>query len=199
MTWKFIVTSLGELIREDDILDLGQLKPKEKDIARVVYRLQKINGDRFRVYGGITRSGKVSIKLVTEFLGFVDARGKEFWKDVRELLKQTKAKLWVMDERECLDKVGMHTVGKGAKTPAEITSKFAAEGRRLVNNGKPDAEGMIWSLGRDHGRPEKQVEFSWEVGDLTLRQLRARIRSLSKSLDPIWKGSDGVGGGVSVI
>ena len=168
------------------------LSPSELVFVDKVDRLAEINNDQFRVYGYM-KHGHPTVKLVTEFISFTDAAGQPVFKAVKQKAKETGAKVEVMSKDKHLDHYGITVNGPG-QSVAYVLARFKSEGRRLQNNGKPDAQGIIWSFGPNHGRPETQVELSWNVRGLTMPQLRAKIKGLVKVFDTLWPIS-----GVSVI
>jgi len=167
------------------------LNPCEFKIQQKIAKFQKINHNRFRVYGGMR--GKQSwMKLVTEVIHFVD--DIEFWNNVKKVAKANGATVILMyDETEHTDKCGDPTQGEGHK-PVELRKQILDKGRILLNDGQPDDEGYIWSVSKDHGRMERQVELAWDVLNVPdVRTLNAMILRLCKATDAIWtKGGVGV-------
>lgn len=108
------------------------------------------------------------IVLVTEFQEFLSE--KKFWEEIDETAERLKAKVWVMREEEHMD----------------ITYQ---------NYGKPDQKRLE---GKDHGRMERQVEFSWRVEKLTSNKLEKLIISLTTGTELLWKRT-GVGTGVGLV
>jgi hypothetical protein len=164
------------------------LTQKELELVRKVEQFQVIEDGRFRVYGGIDSRRKPWIRLVTEFANFTSET--DFWKQVRDLAKQLGAKIEVMHEEKHLDKMGCSVT---AKSREQILSEFRAQGRKPVNGGKPDENGVIWSTSPDHGRPERQIEMYWDVLDVpSLAKLRQLIAKIRIATAVIWKEA-GVG------
>lgn len=152
------------------------LKPEEYEITKKIWDFQSLNTDRFRVYGGIKSTGKPWIVLTTEFIAFSD--NKDFWQKIHSLKKDVNAKVFVMSEEEHLDSYSppQHTEGE------------------VIDTEKEPTEFGPWAHGPNHGRMEKQIEFSWDILSLSKDEVKDKIKHLATLTKDIWKT-----GGVSVL
>jgi len=192
LIWEKFEHKSAEHKRLDNLVDLeckrefwrqakSRMTVAEYDVYDKVFKFQELNGSRFRVYGGITGI-KSWIVLVTEMRNFLSE--KKFWNELKDIAAMSGAKIELMTEDTCLDKMG---VQPGGKTEDDVRKKLVADGRTLVNDGKPDKGGWIWSTGPDHGRPQKQVELSWDILHMTdLQQVKTLIKQLSACTDKLW-------------
>ena len=186
---KALDRKVDEAVDQQFVIDLkASLPTPQVRFVRRVWALQKLNDDRFRIYGRM-KGNTPSIILVIEFQWLLERL--EVTRAIRELARNTKAKVWVMSEDEHLDSCGKSTEAKSAKL---VREEIVAEGRTLRNDGKPDERGYIWSTGPNHGKKERQVELSWEVYGKTVSQIKQLRKRLTKYTDELWNQA-----GVSVI
>jgi hypothetical protein len=134
------------------------LTPKEYAFTMAVTKLQDALGNtsRWRVYGRLLR-GSEQIWLVTEFIALSEKA--EAWKAINMVKRQTKAVLDVMHEAPNCD----HSWKVG-----------------------PNGEKQEERFGPDHGKMERQVEFSWRVERLTVPEFKRKVRELATSTHVIW-------------
>lgn len=168
---KLFVTALGEVYRGQKHLEcscLDTLSLSEFNLVKTIWSFQSIEDGRFRVYGGIKTTGTQEINLVTEFCNWVDQ--KDFWKTLDRLKRETKARLWVMKESERSN---------------HYSPPQGIEGE-VINPDREPTELGPWVFGPNHGRMEKQVEFSWKVTSMNLDQLRAFKEEMAKATQEIW-------------
>lgn len=98
------INSLGEVcvngvgLGGTDVLDYNEIDAHpQKDLIEKVWELQEYNDWFMRVW----YNGK-KILISVEFCQFDDM--KDWWKQLRILVKKAKGKLWVMDKRKNRDK-----------------------------------------------------------------------------------------------
>ena len=160
-----------------------QLSPQEYVVYQQLRTLQVCNGSQFRTYGGLRDDGKPYVVMVCEFIQFV--ANEKFWLDLNRLAKKLGAAIATMATRKHLDSRG--SLVKGKKL-ASLHAELLAEGRKLVNKGKPDEHGYVWSTGPGHGRLERQVEMIWNVTKLkTVTEITDLQISLRPAVDEFWK------------
>lgn len=143
---------------------------EEKQVLEKIWELQKLNGGRFRIYGGINHVGPWCI-LVTEFQSFTDNRVESdiaFWKSLDKFVLDTHGEIDVMNEDEHLDK---HW--SDSKPGHEFEPEEGREERVI--------------LGDDHGRPEKQVEVRWDIEGMKLESIKGLIAKLTAESEALWK------------
>jgi len=116
---------------------------------------QAVNDPRFRIYASTsTVSGKMTAKMVTEFIAFLDDHFA--WLKIYTISQNLEADIQVMRE-------GKH-----------------------IDQSRP-ADQEHWDYGPNHGHVERQVEFSWDVTDLTIRQINTLIAKAKEATGEIWE------------
>jgi hypothetical protein len=167
-------TAAGEAVQdavqaEFAALEIELLSPREVCFARKVKRITKLTDfGRFRAYGQLDYAGGVfseCIVVCTEFCTLVEDAA--YWELVEQVVRDTQAHYWVMDERAHLDR----------------------------SCRVDDAGGIIPGserIGPDHGKLERQIELSWRVENLSMAEIVTLLQSKADETQPIWE-SAGVG------
>lgn len=168
---NLVVNALGELCFGCDLLSDKDLDKFQRKIADRIGHLQELNTARFRIYGGIKKDGTPWIRLVTEFCTFMDK--KRTWSLINGIAKELKAKVWILSEMPHNDKYAPPQGRCGEKILKET----------IISNGKR----VHWACGPNHGRMERQVEFSWQVLKKSEAQIKAMIKRLRKATEEIWE------------
>ncbi|MBW3596915.1 MAG: hypothetical protein KY475_06525 [Planctomycetes bacterium] len=138
----------------------GELDAHENAFVFKMYAIQGLVGfSRFRAYGELRQDGSECIVVVTEFIGFVE--DEALWQRIEEVRCRTEAHRWIMDKR-----------------------KVREHWRRTDEHGEeiPGSD----RYGPDHGKTERQVEFSWRVEDQSPDEIRRLLAELAEQTQEIW-------------
>lgn len=148
----------------------------ERNAVRHVWDLQVVNDSRWRVYGGAIE-GKPWAALVTEILHWVD--DEKFWDLVIADVEELHGYVRLMREEPHSD---LHYPANGIA------------GERQTKEPVRGCPGAFWFAGKEHGRPERQVELLWNVLHRSVAEVRDKIGWLEAETERLWKI-----GGVGVL
>lgn len=149
-----------------------QLSKVEFAFFTRVVGLQRVNSDRFRVYGRMSQN-RGKIWLTTEFQAFTD--DKEAWREIRGVARRLSGSVRRLYS-------GKHV--------SQYWPPKLVPGERYIT----DAKGQHWAAGPDDGRHAEQVEVRWDVSRENLTQVRRMVDVFSEASGEAWRRF-----GVSVI
>lgn len=158
--------------REFDELARQRLTRRERSFYLRVSSLQKLNNDRFRIYGRLGADRR-NIWLVTEFIGLVGNR--DLWKRIRKLVTTTRA----VESRCMFQEPRMDLYWPPKLVPGETYVT---------------CDGQHWAAGSTHGKLERQVEIRWDIARLSKLQVKSLLTWLKVETEELWKEA-----GVSVL
>lgn len=132
------------------------LNDQQYNLYKFVSKLQDLNNSRFRIYCTSSKNFLPVIKMVTEFMNFVDQ--KEYWKELKKAVKKWGANLTELYEDKHMD-------------------------HSILNYGTPEEKHVY---GENHGRMERQVEVWWDITTLTKKEVKGLMDKMADATQGYW-------------
>lgn len=190
MKYPFFVTAMGELLRDDEVLgntiNLKELSVKagiEFSYPETPEWRQAIRNE-FEEWEkeNLTETERLFANKVFEFqenlnssrcrvYGWIEESEKQVIILVTEFLEFVDSENWTE----------IYEIGKAL----EATVNTMCEHPHL--NSKSLDNGITWIEGPNHGRMERQVEFSWSIQGLTIEEAVTFKELVEKLTQPIWE------------